>query len=97
MTADLDSYGFRPKRSAADAIEQCFCALRAGNRAQWILEGDNIKSCFDTINHEWLVKNILTDTIVLKQWLSAVYLEKQVPTTYIRRNATRWCYIASVG
>ena len=77
MTADLDSYGFRPKRSTADAIEQCFRALRAGNRAQWILEGD-IKSCFDTINHEWLVKNIPTDTIVLKQWLSAGYVEKQV-------------------
>lgn len=57
ITADQDSYGFRPKRSTADAIEQCFCTLRAGNRAQWILEGD-IKTCFDRINHEWLIKNI---------------------------------------
>ena len=29
-TADLNSYGFRPKRSTADAIEQCFlCAGKA--------------------------------------------------------------------
>jgi len=76
MTADQDSYGFRPKRSTADAIEQCFCTLRAGNRAQWILEGD-IKACFDRINHEWLLQNIPTDKRVLKQWLKAGYMEKQ--------------------
>jgi RNA-directed DNA polymerase len=77
-TADRDSYGFRPKRSAADAIEQCFCCLRGGrSRAQWILEGD-IKACFDTINHEWLLSNITTDKKVLKQWLSAGYVENQI-------------------
>ncbi len=76
-SADKDSYGFRPKRSTADAIEQCFCALRAGNRAQWILEGD-IKSCFDRINHEWLTQHIPMDKTVLKQWLQAGYIEKQV-------------------
>lgn len=76
ITADQDSYGFRPKRSTADAIEQCFCVLRAGNRAQWILEGD-IKACFDRINHEWLMNNIPTDRGVLKQWLKAGYLENQ--------------------
>jgi RNA-directed DNA polymerase len=77
MKADKDSYGFRPKRSTADAIEQCFCVLRAGNRAQWVLEGD-IKSCFDRIDHEWLIKHIPMDKLILKQWLSAGYIEKQV-------------------
>ncbi len=77
ITADRDSYGFRPKRSTADAIEQCFCVLRAGNRAQWILEGD-IKACFDRIRHEWLMENIPLDKIVLKQWLKAGYIENQV-------------------
>mgnify|MGYP001065772284 CR=1 FL=1 len=32
MTADKNSYGFRPKRSTADAIEQCFCALAKWRR-----------------------------------------------------------------
>lgn len=77
IKADRDSYGFRPKRSTADAIEQCFCVLRAGNRAQWILEGD-IKACFDRIRHEWLMKNIPIDKRVLKQWLKAGYMENQV-------------------
>jgi RNA-directed DNA polymerase len=45
-TADRNSYGFRQKRSCADAIEQCFLALRRAS-AQWILEGD-IKSCLDS-------------------------------------------------
>jgi len=76
-TADRDSYGFRPKRSAADAIERCFCCLRKGSKAQWLLEGD-IKSCFDTISHKWLVNNILTNKKVLEQWLSAGYVENQI-------------------
>src|SRR5271169_1590874 len=38
-TADKNSYGFRPQRSCADAIEQCFLALKSAKTA-WILEGD---------------------------------------------------------
>lgn len=44
--ANKNSYGFRPKRSAADAIEACFISLARRGSAQWILEAD-IKSCFD--------------------------------------------------
>ena len=50
-TADPNSYGFRPQRSAADAIEQCFNILGKQASPQWILEGD-IKACFDRISHE---------------------------------------------
>ena len=38
-TADPNSYGFRPERSTADAIEQCFCTLANRHSAQWVLEG----------------------------------------------------------
>src|SRR6516162_5765118 len=37
--ADPNSYGFRLQRSSADAMDQCFLALRNAN-TQWILEGD---------------------------------------------------------
>ena len=47
--ADKNSYGFPQQWSCADAIEQCFKALRSAN-TQWVLEGD-IKSCFDKISH----------------------------------------------
>jgi RNA-directed DNA polymerase len=40
-TADPNSYGFRPKRSTADAIEQCFTVLARKVSPQWVLEGDN--------------------------------------------------------
>ena len=51
---DKNAYGFRPKRSAADAISQCFNVLSRNYSAHWILEGD-IKGCFDNIDHQWLL------------------------------------------
>jgi RNA-directed DNA polymerase len=74
-TADLNSYGFRPKRSTHDAIFQCYITLAGKHRAQWILEGD-IKACFDEIDHGWLKNNIKMDQRVLTQWLQAGYMEK---------------------
>lgn len=56
-TADPNSYGFRPRRSTADAIEQCFKVLVKRGSAQWILEGD-IRGCFDNISHSWLLARI---------------------------------------
>ena len=66
--ADNNSYGFRQKRSCADAIEQCFNILSLKRSAQWILEAD-IKSCFDKISHGHVLANTLIDTNILKQWL----------------------------
>jgi RNA-directed DNA polymerase len=74
--ADLNSYGFRPSRSTADAIEQCFKALAQTNRAQWVLEGD-IRGCFDNISHDWLVANIPMDKVILQKWLNAGYMESK--------------------
>lgn len=74
--ADPRSYGFRPERSCADAIQQCFIVLSKSYSAQWVLEGD-IKACFDRISHDWLLRHIPTDTAVLKKWLKAGYMEKQ--------------------
>ena len=76
-TADPNSYGFRPERSTADAIEQCFIVLARKTRAQWVLEGD-IKSCFDRISHQWLMNHIPIDKTILHKWLKAGYLERQV-------------------
>jgi RNA-directed DNA polymerase len=73
---DKNSYGFRPRRSCADAIEQCFITLAKKSSAQCILEGD-IKSCFNTISHRWLLGNIPMDKIILKQWLKSGYIEDQ--------------------
>lgn len=75
-TADNCSYGFRPKRSCADAIARCFIHLSRANSATWILEGD-IKGCFDHISHQWLLENIPVDNMVLNQWLSAGFIDNK--------------------
>jgi len=73
--ADHNSYGFRPKRSTADAIEACYMLLSRKSSAKWVLEAD-ITGCFDNIHHEWLLKNIPLNRRVLKQWLKSGYIEK---------------------
>lgn len=73
--ADKNAYGFRPMRSTADAIKQCFIVLAKQYSAQYILEGD-ICSCFDKISHRWLLENIPMDKEMLKKWLVAGYIEK---------------------
>jgi RNA-directed DNA polymerase len=77
-TADPNSNGFRKERSLADAISQCYPILcRKVTSPQWILEGD-IKACFDQISHNWLVANIPMDKAILRKWLKAGYMEKEV-------------------
>jgi RNA-directed DNA polymerase len=75
-TADKNFYGFRQQRSCADAIQQCFLALKSAN-TQWILECD-IKSCFDKISHDWLLAHVPTDRVILQKWLKSGYMEKHV-------------------
>ena len=74
-TADPNSYGFRAKRSCADAIAQCFLALCRKNSAQWVFEAD-IKSCFDEINHDWIMEHIPLNKTILRKWLKAGFIEK---------------------
>lgn len=76
ITADENSYGFRPKRSTHDAIAQCFILLARRGSSQWVLEGD-IKACFDKISHDWLQKHVMMDKDILQQWLKAGFIEKK--------------------
>jgi RNA-directed DNA polymerase len=73
--ADPNSYGFRPERSTADAIEQCFITLAKRASPEWILEGD-IRGCFDNISHPWLLEHIPMDKQVLQRWLQAGYIDE---------------------
>ena len=55
--ADRHSYGFRPKRSTADAIEQCFKVLSKADSPEWVLEGD-IQACLDRSSYYTLVHGV---------------------------------------
>jgi RNA-directed DNA polymerase len=72
--ADPNSYGFRLRRSVADAWGQCYIALAKRHAPEWIFEAD-IESCFDRISHRWLLENTPMDREVLRKWLEAGYLE----------------------
>ena len=74
---DLNSYGFRRERSAHDAMHQLYIILSRKTGAEWILEAD-IKACFDNISHEWLLSHIPMDKTILRAWLTAGHLSKEV-------------------
>lgn len=71
------SYGFRPKRSAEQAVKAVKKALICG---WWVVDAD-IQSYFDTINHdllESLLQRRISDRRVLKrirQWLTGGVVE----------------------
>ena len=73
------SYGFRPRRSPHQALD----ALAVGigtKRVKWVLDAD-LRSFFDTLKHDWLVKFVehrIGDRRVLRliqKWLAAGVLE----------------------
>jgi RNA-directed DNA polymerase len=70
------SYGFRPGRSTADAIERCLKVLAGKDAATWVLEAD-IEGCFDNISHCWIEKHIPMQHSVLRQWLKSGVVESK--------------------
>ena len=75
--ADPNSYGFRPKRSGADAMGQCFIVLAKRRSPVWVLDAD-IKACFDRLSHDWLLEHIPMDKRMLRSWLQAGVIDEQV-------------------
>jgi len=73
------SYGFRPGRSPHDALDALSVGLTT-RKVNWVLDAD-IRSFFDTLKHEWLVKFVehrIGDRRVVRliqKWLNAGVLE----------------------
>jgi len=72
-----NSYGFRPGRSAHDAIGAIFLGIRY--KPKFVFDAD-IKGCFDHIDHEALLRKLNTYpklTHLIRGWLKAGVLEGQ--------------------
>jgi group II intron reverse transcriptase/maturase len=74
------SYGFRPGRSQHHALDALAVGIWA-RKVRWVLDAD-IRSFFDTMKHEWIVKFIehrVADeraARLIQKWLSAGVLEE---------------------
>ena len=64
---EANSYGFRPGRSVADAMEAVFLGIC--KKPKWVLDAD-ISKCFDEINHSYLLTKCNTTPKIRKQILS---------------------------
>ena len=72
------SYGFRPGRSAHDAIERIHTAIT--KKAKYVLDAD-IAKCFDKINHDHLLSKVdcpHNTKRIIKQWLKCGVLDKGI-------------------
>lgn len=76
------SYGFRPNRSAHDALETIRRTINS-NPVNWIVDVD-IKGYFDNVNHQWMIKFLehrIADRTILRiisKWLKAGIMENGV-------------------
>jgi RNA-directed DNA polymerase len=70
------SYGFRPGRSAHDALARIAYIARASSRKGWVLDAD-IRGAFDHICHSHLEKviGLFPGREWIKRWLVAGYVE----------------------
>jgi len=73
------SYGFRPGRSAHDAVEQCWRRLNRRSKDRWVLDAD-IRSAFDSIsqNHINSQLEFFPARGLVRSWLKAGYMEAEM-------------------
>uniref|UniRef100_UPI0018E52DCE reverse transcriptase N-terminal domain-containing protein n=1 Tax=Cyanothece sp. BG0011 TaxID=2082950 RepID=UPI0018E52DCE len=72
------SYGFRPGRSAHDAIGRIYSAIN--KKAKYVLDAD-ISKCFDKINHDYLLSKVDCPTCMkhlIKRWLKCGVIDNGV-------------------
>ena len=61
------SYGFRPGRSAHDAIQKIYGIVRPNKSRKWVLDAD-IEGAFDNVDHNYLLKII--GNFPARQWIA---------------------------
>jgi RNA-directed DNA polymerase len=70
------SYGFRPGRSAHDAVARIYLVIN--KKSNYVLDAD-ISKCFDKIDHTYLLKKLQCPKIIRRQvkaWLRAGIMDR---------------------
>lgn len=84
---ETNSYGFRPGRSAHDAIEAIFLNLHH-NTDKYVFDAD-IRKCFDRIDHDALLSKLGTFPLIESQvtaWLKAGIMDEYAETEKISKS-----------
>lgn len=68
------SHGFRSERGCHTALRDIYHTWKG---AVWLIEGD-IAKFFDRISQEWLLHHIPMDKTILRKWLKAGFIDKNV-------------------
>lgn len=81
------SYGFRPKRSCHDAVDDLYSKMCQKTSRKWVVEGD-IEGCFNHIDHdhiintlrEWSIPNWALEIIMkmLKAGIMETFVKQEV-------------------
>lgn len=77
---EATSYGFRPGRSAHDALSRIYNTVsvkkRGNNQKVWILDAD-IEKFFDTVDHNYICEKLdnFPMRYLIYKWLKAGYME----------------------
>ena len=77
-----DSYGYRPGRSALQAVEVC---RERCWKADWVIDVD-IRACFDTLDHELVLRAVRKHTD--QKWI-LLYVERWLKAPMQREDGTR--------
>jgi len=76
---EATSYGFRPGRSAHDAIQRIYLLTNSHTKYEWVVDAD-IEGAFDNIDHTFLLNAIgpVPGRELIRQWLKAGYVDRHV-------------------
>jgi len=77
VKSDPRSFGFRKSRSVHDAATYIHLVMGSTHGKRLVWEAD-IEKFFDRVNHDWLIANVPMDKRILKEFLKAGIIERNL-------------------
>lgn len=74
--SDPYNYGFRKGRAPKDAMSYVRNIITKNNQPEYIVELD-IRKCFDSISHNYILETVMVNKKILRQWLKAGVMDSE--------------------